>query len=191
VRLFVALDLPEAVRDAVVAWQTPALRGRSELRPLAGETLHVTLCFLGERPEGELQAIAAACSSALLDVAALPVAFADVLWLPPRRPNVLTVAVRDAEDPGALAGAQAAVGSALAAIGAYVPEDRPFRPHITVARARHGARLRPDPRLAAPPAGEFVADRVALYRSQLGPGGAVHHVLQTNMLTARRPPRAG
>ena len=47
-RLFVALDLPEAVRDGLAAW------GRAELvdpalRPTRPESLHVTLVFLGDR----------------------------------------------------------------------------------------------------------------------------------------------
>src|SRR4051794_24249122 len=58
-RLFVALDLPEPARAALVDWQARALAGRSDLRVVAPDALHVTLAFLGHRPEAEIGPIAA------------------------------------------------------------------------------------------------------------------------------------
>jgi 2'-5' RNA ligase len=65
----------------------------------------------------------------------------------------------------------------VSALGAFhEPETRPFRPHVTVARVRRGARLRgrdvpPAPRL------RFVPVGVVLYRSHLGRGGAVYEAV--------------
>ena len=68
-------------------------------------------------------------------------ALGGALWLAPRRPHVLTVAVEDAD--GALAALQARVVEALAeAAGRDEPERRPFRPHVTVARVRRGGARR-------------------------------------------------
>ena len=53
---------------------------------------------------------------------------------------MLTVAVDDPS--GGLAAVQAEVAGALAAAGTFEPEARPFRPHVTVARLRKGARRR-------------------------------------------------
>ena len=52
-RLFVALDLPDAVRAGIAAW------GREELvdpalRPVRAESLHITLAFLGYLSEKEI-----------------------------------------------------------------------------------------------------------------------------------------
>src|SRR4051812_37996717 len=58
VRLFVALDLPEELGEGVAAWGRVALVDPA-LRPVAPESLHVTLAFLGQRPEEEIEAIAA------------------------------------------------------------------------------------------------------------------------------------
>ncbi|TMK25433.1 MAG: RNA 2',3'-cyclic phosphodiesterase, partial [Actinobacteria bacterium] len=60
VRLFCALRLPDAVLDALEAW------GRDELseRVVRRANLHITLAFLGHRPVGELDAIAAATREA-------------------------------------------------------------------------------------------------------------------------------
>jgi 2'-5' RNA ligase len=48
VRLFVALDLPDPVREQIAAWQAAALTD-SSLRPMRPQALHVTLCFLSHR----------------------------------------------------------------------------------------------------------------------------------------------
>ena len=57
-RLFVALDLPGAVRSGIDAWGDEALRDPA-LRRLAPESLHVTLVFLGYLPEREVERLAA------------------------------------------------------------------------------------------------------------------------------------
>ena len=52
-RLFVALDLPGEVRAGIEAWGREAL-GDPALRPLPAASLHITLAFLGYRPEKEI-----------------------------------------------------------------------------------------------------------------------------------------
>jgi RNA 2',3'-cyclic 3'-phosphodiesterase len=101
-------------------------------------------------------------------------------WLPPRRPRVLAV---DLEDPeGSCARLQAAVSASLEALGVFAPEKRAFRPHVTVARVRKGARV--DRRL---PALEqrmtFAAASLTLYRSRLSPKGASYDALARTPLS--------
>ena len=55
VRLFCALTLPDDVLDRIVAWQARLPEGRARIVPR--ENLHLTLAFLGHRPERELAAI--------------------------------------------------------------------------------------------------------------------------------------
>jgi 2'-5' RNA ligase len=71
---------------------------------------------------------------------------------------------------------QASVSEALAAARLYEPEARPFRPHVTVARLRAGARA-PRELDALPEPLAFTAGPVTLYRSRLGRGGAVYEPL--------------
>jgi 2'-5' RNA ligase len=173
-RLFVALDLPDHGRAALAEWRSESLRDIPALRPVPSEHLHATLCFLGSRPVGEIEAIAAACGV----VAGEPVVssrFAEALWLPRRRPGVLAVALSDSG--GALSRIQSALSSALVAGGWYAPESRPFLPHVTVARVgAKGGRFRP-PQLAPPPAVDVLCSQVTLYRSRLGAGGARYEPL--------------
>ncbi len=175
-RLFVALDLPAAAVDALARFRDAAA-DPVVWRPLDVATFHVTLAFLGHRPEGEVPAIAAVLAGlAPRDPPVL--ALGAGLLLPPRRARVLTVAL---DDDGALAELQAEVSEGLAAAGVYEPEARPFRPHVTVARIRPRARPQRAVDAAPEPVG-FSAGDVVLYRSRPGRGGAQYDPLVTRRL---------
>lgn len=179
VRLFVALELPDLVRDALVEWR-PSTRGLRLVDPAA---LHVTLCFLGTRPEREVPAILDACAA----VSGLPpgsLSIDQALWLPPRRPRVL--AMRLTDDGARLAAAQAKLSDALSAGGWYTPEARAFLAHVTVARVARDARRAPAVDLAAPPSLSFVSERVTLYRSRLSSAGARYEALGSVVLGSAR-----
>jgi 2'-5' RNA ligase len=80
------------------------------------------------------------------------------------------------EDPSGGATALAGdVQARLEALGAYRREERPWRPHLTVARFRERPRLRLDP----PTMGTFVPSDAAAYLSRLHPGGAQYAVLES------------
>jgi 2'-5' RNA ligase len=98
-----------------------------------------------------------------------------------QRARVLWLGLREGAD--ALAGLHLRIAADLRASG--VPVDgRPFRPHLTLARmARPSAVALPDLGLTVSDAA-FAADEVVLFRSVLGPGGAVHTRLVTAALGA-------
>lgn len=183
VRLFVALELPAEVRTALVGWTREHVGGTAQLRPVGPESVHVTLCFLGSRPVAEVEEIAAACRDAVAGLPAPELALGDALWLPPRRPRVLTVELGDGlGQEGRLTTVQSALGRALADGGFYEPERRPFRAHVTVARVHREARLRPQ-ELPAPQAMDFTGTTVTLFRSQLGKGPARYEALASVTLS--------
>jgi 2'-5' RNA ligase len=171
----VALELPADAREAVVGWQERALAGRADLRAVAAEALHVTLAFLGHRPEGEIGPIATAVSAAVHGLAAAPLEPAGVTGVPRRRPRLFALDLADPD--GRAAALAAAVSGALAAGGFYEPERRRFWPHVTVARVGRAER-QAAPIATPPPAGPFTADEVVLYRSHLGRGPARYEVLK-------------
>ena len=182
-RLFVALELPGEVRDALLGWREHALRAVSGLRLVAPEALHVTLCFLGSRRESEIGAIADACAAVASERPAR-VGLGDPVWLPARGPRVLAVGIEDST--GVLASAQAVLSKALQAGGWYAPEPRPFMAHVTIARVVKGARPRPR-ELAAPPRLEVNASTITLFRSRLGPAGARYEPLRAVELKSVGP----
>jgi 2'-5' RNA ligase len=181
VRLFVALDLPEGVRETIVAWGRRVLGEAPAVRLLAPESLHVTLCFLGSQPASQVDRIAAVCGLA----AAFPaprLSLARAVWLPRRRPRVLAVELEDRL--GTLGELQSALSDRLSAAGWYQAERRRFLPHVTIARVARSAPPLAAPPLAAPlaalpdpPRADFAGPRVTLYRSRLQPGGARYEAL--------------
>lgn len=180
-RLFVAVAAPAHAREVLAAWgreaaSTLAVGGRVSreggVRVLEADSLHLTLLFLGGRPTGEIDALAAALRSTPVTLGSLTVG--PPLLLPSRRPRALALEVRDSG--GDLAAVRDRVAGALAQTGGWAHERRRLRPHITVARLREGAlsRRRAGGPIVLPPAPSlsFEPSRVALYRSHLDPAGA-------------------
>lgn len=174
VRLFVALDLPERVREGIAAWGARAIVDPA-LRPVAAENLHVTLAFLGSRPEREVGAIAAAVSAAAAPAPSIELAG------PAQRPLRGRARVFALPATSSRAEAlQAGLAQRLSEGGFYEPEERRFWPHVTVARVRKEGRGSRRPALVERPPGPlpqelsqpFLGVRMTLYRSQLKPAGA-------------------
>jgi RNA 2',3'-cyclic 3'-phosphodiesterase len=179
IRTFVALDLPEAVRVGIGHWAARELRDEA-LRPVAPEKLHLTLCFLGHIPAAAVER----AKRIVLAVAPRPVPVtlrAEPVAKPRGRPRLFAL---DADSPAAVA-LQDEISRELVEASVYEAEKRPFWPHLTVARVRTepGKRRRPRRVRAHPgelPAGlvhTFDSVRIALYRSNLRPGGAQYEPL--------------
>lgn len=185
-RLFVAVDLPALVRERLAGWAKTALgavfAGHSAMPRLIGpDSMHLTLCFLGNRPTSEIRALGDAVGACGRTVGEL--SLGAPLWLPPRRPRALAVEVRD--DDGQLHELKDDVLDALGAVSEadLGAERRRFRPHVTVARLRE--RTRPRERGLAPtPALSFAPESLALYRSFLARDGARYEALASVALEA-------
>jgi 2'-5' RNA ligase len=171
VRLFVGIEIPQPVCREVKR-RTAGLRDRlPRARWVDPDVLHLTLLFLGEVAAESLGELAAALRSAFAPLPPLGLRLSGAGTFPPGRPA--RVAWLGVEAPRELAALQAgAVAAAAAAVG-HEPEDRPYHPHITLARCPS-----PWPRPAAekfvaalpgeigPP---FTASRGLLIESKLSP----------------------
>jgi RNA 2',3'-cyclic 3'-phosphodiesterase len=183
-RLFVALDLPEPARAALVAFRT-AMADPAVWRPVPDEALHLTLAFLGHRPETDVERIAAVLREAPSTAPRLTLGRA--LGLPLKRPRALTTAIVDHN--GTLRELQAWLSQELSARGLYEPEAREFRPHATVARLRPDARVA-GAKMPGPAPVTFYGEAITLYRSQLRREGARYEPLARLPLRewSSRPP---
>jgi 2'-5' RNA ligase len=189
-RLFVAADPPLAVREELAAWARGARaslsagaggRAREALRLMDVEALHLTLCFLGERPVQEIDALADALRACVEHSCELSVGAP--LWLPPRRPRALAVEIHDPD--GRLARAQARIALALSQASGWEPQQRRFRAHITLARMREGALGKGRAQaLPATPQLRFAPAEIVLYRSWLSPAGASYEAIAACELLA-------
>jgi 2'-5' RNA ligase len=173
-RLFVALDLPDGFREGIAAWGSEALVDPA-LRPVAPESLHITLAFLGFRPEKEIEEIAA-----VVRERTGPAPWVELLDPEPRPPRGRArLYALPALSPGTEA-LQGLVAQGLAEAGFYEPEKRPFWPHVTVARVRPEGRGSRRPAVVSNPPGKIpielseaqICRRMTLYRSELQPTGA-------------------
>jgi 2'-5' RNA ligase len=172
-RLFLALQLPDPVLDAVETWQGERLHG---VRAVPREHLHVTLAFLGHRPAGELDAVLTALREAVAG-AAPGIELAPVRYREARSVGMVVLA-----DEGGRATACADdLQARLERLGVYRREGRPWLPHLTVARFRE----RPGLQLEPPETGTFVPSGAAAYLSRLQPGGARYEVVETVALGTR------
>lgn len=165
-RLFLALRLPDDVLDEVERWQRAHLR---DVRAVPREHLHITLAFLGHRPSGELESIVGALREAAAGAG-------PIRLLPSRYRETRSVGMLVLDDEGAHATLLAEdVQERLEQLGIYRREDRPWLPHLTVARWRK----RPELQLEPPPVRTFVPSDAAAYLSRLHPSGAVYEVLES------------
>lgn len=169
-RVFVAVDLPEALIEALQALQQ-GLPGRL----VPAENLHLTLAFLGEVSEARLAALHEGLAELRLVAPVLHVASLDVFG--GRRPNLCFASV--ALNP-ALEAAHRAVGRVCRAAGVDLRRER-LRPHVTLARFGRELGKREERQLAGrlgmvPPV-EAVAAHFSLVRSDLGPSGAQYSAL--------------
>jgi 2'-5' RNA ligase len=177
VRLFVALDLSEELRGQLLGWGARALTDIPGARLQRPEAMHVTLCFLGGQPVGEVEAIADTMRQGVGARSRLTLTAGEPIWLPRRRPRVAALEVVD--DTGALAVLQGDMSAALADGGWYEPEHRPYLAHVTVARVGKGIGPKRASALPPPRAVAGTARSVSLYRSHTGPGGARYEPLAT------------
>jgi RNA 2',3'-cyclic 3'-phosphodiesterase len=162
IRSFVALALPEPNLAALERHLAECARAAPGYRWVERDSLHLTLRFLGnlepeavERVRAELAAVRGAPFSLALD--------SQGTFGPRSAPRVVWIGVGAGMDECAELAARVEAACERAGME---PEPRPFRAHVTLARARtEGERLPP---LPDPPALEpwTVAD-FALYESRL------------------------
>lgn len=174
VRLFVALELPDAVRTGIKIWGARELRDPA-LRPVPAENLHITLAFLGHRPAEQIERVAAVLASC---VSSAPrIELRDPAPRPERgRARLFALPVISAMATEL----QSELSEKLISERLYEPEKRPFWPHVTAARVRSDGRGSRRPRVVTKSPGELPAAlqqpcfcrRLTLYRSELQPSGA-------------------
>ena len=174
-RTFLAVALDDEVRHGLVAFlgeniATGSFPGKA-VRP---ENWHVTLRFLGETTPTQLERVVAFLDEHRV-VSPFSVGFAGLGAFPKAsRATVLWLGI----DRGAEEATQVAAVCERAAVTAgFEPEDRPFHPHLTLARVRpqQDVTVLVD-RVPRFPLTQRV-EVVTVYRSRLGPAGATYEVV--------------
>lgn len=180
-RIFIAIPVSQAVRAAVAALPHPPA---APLRWVSEGQLHITLRFLGKISKHETDEALEATRAAAAGASALQLDARGVGAFPnPGRARVVWVGVTG--QVAELRALQGSLEEQLAARG-FARAERPFTPHITVARSGKpgplpaGLRTRADQEF-----GSWQVDVLQLVESQLGPAGARYFVRQEFRLGIR------
>lgn len=181
-RLFVALDLEESIRQKIVVYLGGIESFAPEVRWAKAEALHVTLKFIGEQPEEQLAKIQAAL--AVIQLTAIPLTLRGYGFFPAvTSARVFWLGIESGPELGNLANC---VDIALAPLG--IPQEQhAFTPHLTLARGGSGsprriAKDKPSSRfphlqqrlssMPLPDFGTMTAREFFLYESKLSPVGS-------------------
>ena len=129
-RLFVALEIPSAVRQNLATLLDSLRAITKELRWVRAENLHVTLKFLGEVAEAKVDAVRSALGEIRSDKA-VALEFRGLGFFPnEKHPRVFWVGMKASPNLKTLAGD---IEGAMEKLG--IPrEKREFSPHLTLAR---------------------------------------------------------
>ncbi len=176
VRSFLALEPAENVRRRLAELRRHLDTTDDKIRWVSAENIHLTLHFLGEVEETALEALRVPLAAIAAETEPFSFAVRSVLTVPPRGP--LRMIWAGVEEPtGALARLQEMTGQLLASQG-FPPEERDYRPHLTLARitfARDPDRIRRGAEKFLPHGfGATSAREIILFRSDLSPQGPVY-----------------
>lgn len=185
-RLFLAINLPSSVVEAIDRDVAPLRAAAPALRWIPPGRWHLTVRFIGEQPLERVATIREAIDAATARHADAPLAIRGIGAFPNfRRARVVWIGV--ASDPR-LEMLHHDIESACVASG-MEHEGRPFRPHLTIARVPPGAdegMLRALSRAsrAVRYSGLVDAASVDLMASELAPDGPRYRLLHSSPLGA-------
>jgi len=183
-RVFIAIELPEAIRGELAALEADLQAAGDSVRWVAPESIHLTLKFVGEVSDARMQDI----DDAMKGISWKPfrVDVRGIGFFPgPRSPRVLWVGIQAPP----LAALSEKIERRMLQLG-FESEKRAFRPHITLARAKD---TRLDSSLVTAASaheerefGSFLVDRCFLFQSTPQPSGPVYTKLKEYDLNAAR-----
>lgn len=175
VRTFLAIDLPTKLLDRIGRYQSEWSSLGSGVRWVKHSRLHVTLKFLGDIPEPDVDQVIEACQEACSRSYSFNLSIRGTGVFPnERRPRVLWIGLH--EDTDHLSALHKRLEGSLDSRG-YPRESRPFSPHLTVGRVK-GSRV-PSSALETFLREEimsepFPVEELIVYKSKLTPRGPLY-----------------
>jgi len=191
IRVFTGLAIPDSIRSAAER-HVPAWKAEFPFERWAHPAdWHVTLHFLGETDSAQLPAIRRALEEAAQEARPFGLALDRLgTFGNPRHPSVLWLGLVGMLPQ--LRSLHSALGSALHRAIGFTPEERPFHPHLTIARKYAGQLPIQTVNLPALPPSDLVygwtADSITLFQSHPG-RSPMYEQLMTVPLTTDRDTR--
>jgi 2'-5' RNA ligase len=172
-RLFTGIELPSEIITTLEDL-LERLKPSARINWSPPRNLHITTKFIGEWPEERVVELTTALAT-LPAHAPIPIAIEKLGFFPnPHAPRVFWAGIHAADELANLAGD---TENALAPLG-IAREQRPYAPHLTLARiktvGKQPALLQAVAKLPSLDFGRFTADRFFLYHSRTSPSGSVY-----------------
>ncbi|MCE5283235.1 MAG: RNA 2',3'-cyclic phosphodiesterase [Deltaproteobacteria bacterium] len=181
IRSFLAIGIPGEILGEIGRLQERLKREiQGDIRWVRPDGIHLTLKFFGDIPEGAVSDISAVVEKAVAGHDPLDLSVSGAGVFPDlRRPRVLWLGMTG--DVERLLTLQTTLERDLQRIG-FPREERPFRPHLTLARIRSQRDMtglgRALEKRGGCEAGRFVAAGLGLLKSDLTPQGAIYTKLR-------------
>jgi 2'-5' RNA ligase len=189
-RTFIAIPIPDPIGRQLIGWQEALAPEIPGCRWVESQPLHITLAFLGDVPNRDLNELCLAVAEAAEPSSPFELNVEGLGAFPgPSRPRVVWAGIT-AEDLGPLTALRQSIVGAATRVG-YRPDDPRFHPHVTLGRIRSD-RGRPCDlteivrRQQSHSAGSFPAVEVVTYASTLGPRGAAYAPLNRARLKGKK-----
>jgi RNA 2',3'-cyclic 3'-phosphodiesterase len=189
-RTFIAIPIPEPVGHQLARWQQSLAPEIPGCRWVESLPLHITLAFLGDVRNRDLNDLCQAVATAAESFNQFELRVEGLGAFPsPGRPRVVWAGITG-EDLGPLLALREAVVRAATQAG-YRPDDPRFHPHVTLGRIK-ADRGRPCDltelvrREQARPGGPFAVVEIVTYSSTLEPRGATYAPLNRVRLRGKK-----
>jgi 2'-5' RNA ligase len=181
IRAFIAITPPASLQQSVAEVQSTLQRFSFPLRWVKPAQVHLTLKFLGNIVPELIDPVTQAMQRALVPLEAFSLSIQGVGCFPNlARPRVLWMGIEALHDR--LGQLHQRLDTELATLG-FAPEDRPFRPHLTLARGQPRVASRHLAAVLQPYRdwhfGDMLVEQVTLFQSQLHRDGAVYTMLRS------------
>lgn len=177
IRTFIAIELPETVRDYLyavglaVGQQLPA----NSVRWVKPEQMHLTLRFLGDTAVSQISPLTQALQTELANQAGFSLKLSQLGAFPNReRPRVIWVGVGG--EMVRLRAVQDGVETAVSQIG-LPPDKRKFKPHLTIGRVKQHDKVKGKKWGGRVESLGFEVTAVSLIQSTLTPKGSLYKTL--------------
>lgn len=178
VRAFIAIEIPEEIKKELASIRDELKKNLGKVSNISWakpETTHLTLKFLGDVPEEKIKTIEEALRLSAAGIKAFNISITGIGCFPNlENPRVLWAGTQESAE---IKNLHAAIEDSLHAVG-FEKEEKPFKPHLTLARIKNQAEGRKISKaikeLKTDIKADFTADSVILFKSELHLKGAVH-----------------
>jgi len=187
-RCFLAIELPEEIRDQLDRLQERLGSQVRGVRWTRTDHIHLTVKFLGEVPDRDIPSVCDVAATVAARYAPFELEVGRTGCFPPRGPaRIVWVGIPN--PPQVLIDCQRACEEGCAELG-FKAEHRPYHPHLTVGRVKD-PHANQDIRLAVEneqrfEAGRFPAEELVLFQSVLERSGPIHTVISQSPFAGGR-----